>query len=256
MTATLGARGDAPGTEYAIEAENLTVGYNGVPVVHGVDLQIRHGRVTVLLGANGAGKTTTLMALTRALPSSSGTVRVGGEEVTSLRCHQVVRRGVRLVPEDRGLVAELTAGENLRLHGCARRRRGEVLEVFPALKPLMGRRAGLLSGGEQQMLALACAISSNPRVLLIDELSHGLAPIIVERLLPTVRRLAEERAMAVLLVEQHVNAALAVASDVYVLKRGRIVLSGEAGDVGRDRALLEASYLGDAEADTFGESHP
>ncbi len=237
---------DRPPTEPAVVVEDLTVGYGGLMVVHGVSMTADFGTVTALLGANGAGKTTTLMTIAGHLHPSAGQVRVMGRSVNRLACHQVVRLGLSLVPEGRGLVYSMTVSENLRLHTArrARRRAEEVFDLFPSLGPLRSRRAGLLSGGEQQMLALACAISAGGRILLIDELSHGLAPVIVETLLPTVRSLARERDIAVVLVEQHVDAALRVADFVYVLNRGEVVMAGSAAEVASHATELEASYLG------------
>lgn len=228
----------------AVDVHGLTVGYGGTPVLHDVTFRVAFGRVTALLGSNGAGKTTLLSALVGRIPVMSGSVRVGGADVTGGSCHEIVRRGVGIVPADRGLVSGLSVRDNLRLRVKARRDVDEVLEIFPALVDLLGRRAGLLSGGEQQMLALGCAIAARPRLLLIDELSHGLAPVIVERLLPTVQRLAREGGMAVVLVEQHVRSALEVASDVHVLKRGRLVWSGTADEVRANPDRLTAVYLG------------
>ncbi len=230
----------------AVLVEDLTVGYQGLTVVHGISMRADFGTVTALLGANGAGKTTTLMTIAGGLRPTGGRVEIMGQPVNRLACHQVVRMGVSLVPEGRGLVYSMTVSENLRLHTKrrARRQADEVFELFPSLRDLRSRRAGLLSGGEQQMLALACAISAGGRILLIDELSHGLAPVIVETLLPTVRALARDRGIAVILVEQHVDAALRVADFVYVLNRGRVAMSGSADEVGGQASDIEASYLG------------
>jgi branched-chain amino acid transport system ATP-binding protein len=206
-----------------------------------------------LLGANGAGKTTALLAAAGVLPILEGDVLVLGKSVRGARTHEIARRGLALVPDDRGLFSQLTVRENLRL---GRRRRDpdrrEALVDFPALEDLLDRRVGLLSGGEQQMLALAKALGAQPRVLMIDELSLGLAPVALERLLPAVRRLAEEAGVAVLLVEQHVRIALMVADRVYVLKRGEIAFAGPTDELIARGDLLEASYLGHAVA--AGES--
>jgi branched-chain amino acid transport system ATP-binding protein len=171
-----------------------------------------------------------------------GDVRVLGSGVAGRRADQVARSGLTLVPDDRGVFHELTVRENLRLGGRADRE--QALSLFGALRPLLGRRCGVLSGGEQQMLGLAKALLSAPRVLLIDELSLGLAPVIVERLLPVIRQIARERSIAVLLVEQHTAMALKVSDRVYVMRRGEIALEGEARELQDRRDLLEASYLG------------
>lgn len=230
----------------AIEVVDLTAGYHGMAVLHGVSITANFGAVTALLGANGAGKTTTLLAIAGFVRPMGGQVLVMGQPIERRAPHELVRMGLSLVPEGRGLVYELTVGENLRLHATrgARSLVGEVLDLFPALRKLGSRRAGLLSGGEQQMLALACAIVSGGRVLLIDEMSHGLAPVVVERLLPTVRALARERDLAVVLVEQQVDAALRVADFVYVLNRGQVALAGSAEEIGDRADVVEASYLG------------
>ncbi|MFT3854386.1 MAG: ABC transporter ATP-binding protein [Ilumatobacteraceae bacterium] len=233
-----------------IETKDLVCGYGHLPVVRDLNISVNEGEVVCLLGANGAGKTTSLLTIAGALPKLSGELTVMGSPVTSARPHEIARRGLAIVPEGRGLFYKLTVAENLRL----RRHRqstvdiDDVLTSFPALPKLMNRRAGLLSGGEQQMLALAGALVADPKVIMLDEMSLGLAPIIVEQLLPTVRNIADERGMAVLLVEQHVLAALKVADRGYVLAHGRIVAEGSATELKRDAELLEASYLGEDKA--------
>ncbi|MDQ7905234.1 ABC transporter ATP-binding protein [Phytohabitans sp. ZYX-F-186] len=229
-----------------VETQGLTCGYGRLPVVRDLDLTVCAGEVVCLLGANGAGKTTSLLTIAGALPRLGGSVRVGGKPAPAA-AHIVARRGLALVPEGRGLFYRLTVAENLRLrrHRRSRVSIDDVLGHFPVLADLMGRRAGLLSGGEQQMLALAGALVADPQVILLDEMSLGLAPIVVERLLPIVRGIADERGMGVLLVEQHILAALTVADRGYVMAHGSVVASGTATDLRRDAELLEASYLGD-----------
>ena len=230
----------------AIEVEGLVAGHNGVPAVRGLDMRVEEGEIVALLGPNGAGKSTTLWTIAAVLPMIAGDVRVFGTSVRRRSAHVVARSGVALVPEDRGLFFQLTVAENLRLH----RHKGstvavdQVMGYFPALDALRGRKTGLLSGGEQQMLALGCALLAQPRVLMIDEMSLGLAPIIVERLLPVVRTIANDTGMAVLLVEQHVQAALGVADRCYVLNHGQLVMERTPDELAADGALLEASYLG------------
>jgi len=224
-----------------LELIELNAGYGGVPVVRDVSLTVHAGEVVALLGANGAGKTTTLLTAAGVLRPARGEVRLLGHSVSGRRPHQIAREGLMLVPDDRGVFHALTVRENLRLGGSPDL--DPAFELFGALRPLQGRRCGLLSGGEQQMLGLAKAVLARPRVLLVDELSLGLAPVIVQRLLPTLRQLAVERDIGVLLVEQHTAMALSVAHRAYVMRRGKIVLEGEATELRARQDLLEASYL-------------
>jgi branched-chain amino acid transport system ATP-binding protein len=229
-----------------LEIRGLTAGYGALPVVRGIDLTVQQGEVVALLGANGAGKTTTLLAAAGVIPRIGGDVSVFGKSIAGHRPHRITRDGLVLVPDDRGVFHGLSVRDNLRLGAV--RHLDPLLDLFPQLAPLLGRRCGVLSGGEQQMLALAKALSLRPRVLLIDELSLGLAPVIVQRLLPVIRRVAHERNMAVLLVEQHTPMALTVADRVYVMRRGRIALESEAAALRTNGDLLEASYLGERTA--------
>jgi branched-chain amino acid transport system ATP-binding protein len=218
-------------------------------VVHDLDLVVDAGEVVALLGANGAGKTTTLLTLSGLIPAIGGSIEIGGERATSnrsvaRRARDAVRRGVAHVAEDRALFPGLTVAEHLRLITNDRAVLAEALAPFPALTELMHRRAGLLSGGEQQMLAVARALAARPRLLLIDEMSLGLAPIVVEQLLPVVRDIASATGAGVLLVEQQIPAALSVSRRAYVLRQGRVVASGDADALASARDLLTASYLG------------
>jgi branched-chain amino acid transport system ATP-binding protein len=233
-----------------IETEGLIAGYGNVPVVRDLNLTVGESEVVCLLGANGAGKTTTLLTIAGALAPLGGTVNVLGAPVVKARPHEVARRGLGIVPEGRGLFYKLTVADNLRLrkHRQSTVTVEDVLQYFPNLRNLLSRRCGLLSGGEQQMLALAGALIADPKVVMLDEMSLGLAPIIVEQLLPTVRNIADERGMAVLLVEQHVLAALKVADRGYVLAHGQVVAEGDSAQLKRDAELLEASYLGNEKA--------
>jgi branched-chain amino acid transport system ATP-binding protein len=231
-----------------IEVDQLNAGYKGASVVRNLNLTVNPGEVVALLGSNGAGKTTTLLTIAGVLPAISGEVWVLGRSVKKKRVHQIARRGLALVPADRGLFFQLSVAENLRLG----HRKGSHISVedalgyFPALQPLLQRRCGLLSGGEQQMLGVARALVAGPQVLMIDEMSLGLAPIIVERLLPVIRQIADEQSMGVLLVEQHVHMALALADRAYVLSHGELSLEGEVEHLRAHREILEASYLGRA----------
>jgi branched-chain amino acid transport system ATP-binding protein len=238
-----------------LRVDDLVAGYLGIPVVHGLQLHVDAGEVVALLGPNGAGKTTTLLTISGLLKPLGGAITVIGHRTARTRPHHIARLGLAHVPENRSLFFSLTVAENLGLAlKGSRADRAEhqtrALDMFPALKPLLSRRAGLLSGGEQQMLAMARALVTSPRLLLVDEMSLGLAPVIVEQLLPTVRRVADETGAGVLMVEQHVHLALEIADRAYVLDRGRVTMSGPAGELARDRELMTASYLGDMAGDT------
>jgi branched-chain amino acid transport system ATP-binding protein len=222
-----------------LEARRISAGYGPQPVIHDLDLLVEPGEVVGLLGANGAGKTTTLLSLAGELPLLSGQVLLNGR-VTTAPLHKRARRGLMFVTEEKSVFMDVTARDNLRVADVDV---DTALGLFPELGRLLGVRAGLLSGGEQQMLTLARALSRKPRVLLADELSMGLAPLIVKRLLEAVVRIAKQQNTGVLLVEQHVRKALGYADRVYVMRRGRIELSGTADEVRGRIAQIEEQYL-------------
>ena len=234
------------GATPVIEAIGIDVGYGSVSVIKGMHLSVKPGEVVALLGVNGAGKSTTVKALAGELRPTAGEIRLKGE-VTTDPLHKRARRGLRLITEERSVFMGLSAADNLRLGG---HNKDAVLEIFPELERLLRRKAGLLSGGEQQMLTLGRALASKPDILLIDELSLGLAPLVLERLLTKVREAADS-GTGVLLVEQHIRYALEMSDRAYVLSRGQIVLQGDAADMLLRVDEIERSYLESGElADT------
>jgi len=230
-----------------LEAEGLRAGYGPVEVLHGIDLVVDEGEIVVVLGANGAGKTTTMRAISGVI-GRRGKVVLGGADVTDASADAIVRKGVALVPQGRGTFVDLTVEDNLRIGAYTRSGGvdGDIdrwFEVFPRLKERRTQRAGGLSGGEQQMLAVSRALMSRPRLLLCDEPSLGLAPIIVQELFAILGRLNKEEGVSVLLVEQNANLAMDIAHRAYLLETGSIVASGDADTIRGDDAIRKA-YLG------------
>jgi branched-chain amino acid transport system ATP-binding protein len=234
--------------EVGLIAKNLHASYGAVEVLRGLDFEVAQGKVSVILGANGAGKTTTLRAICN-MCNSSGDVSLGGQDISRLGTAEIVRRGVAHVPQGRGTFPELSVGDNL-LVGAYVRKDKEVdddidrwFEIFPRLAERREQLAGSLSGGEQQMLAVARALMSRPKLLLLDEPSLGLAPLIIEDLFTRFTNLNKETGLTMLVVEQNANLALDMADFGYVIESGEITLSGPADQLKSDPAVQEA-YLG------------
>jgi len=222
-----------------LAARGLSAGYAGQPVVHDLDLEVRPGEVVFLLGPNGAGKTTTMLALSGELPPLAGEVAFDGD-TTRAPLHKRARNGLSYVTEERSVFKGLSARDNLRCGGVEP---SEALELFPELEKRLGVRGGLLSGGEQQMLTLARALCRKPRLLLADELSLGLAPLVVDRLLQAVRSAADDQGTGVVVVEQHARKALKYADRVLVMTRGRVRMSLTAKEARSQLADIESLYL-------------
>ena len=237
-----------------LEIRGLHAAYGSVRVLDGIAMDLAEGRVTALLGANGAGKTTTLRAICRHLVDTRGEVRLAGERIDRHSTERIARQGVGHVPDGRGTFAQLSAEENLRLGAQARPTRAARADVgsdmermfgyFPRLRERRTQQAGTLSGGEQQMLAIARALMGRPRLLLLDEPSFGLAPLVVRDIFGILRRINAEQGTTVLLVEQNARLALELAHSAYLLETGRIVLHGPSEAMRRNDAVRQA-YLGE-----------
>ncbi|MCX8497051.1 MAG: ABC transporter ATP-binding protein [Akkermansiaceae bacterium] len=234
-----------------LEVQGLKAWYGSTEVLHGIDLNVEEGQVTALLGANGAGKTTTLRSICKHLVRIGGSVTFRGERIDNYSTEQIAMAGVGHVPDGRGTFLGLSAEENLRLGAHARRDRSAVLEdlermysYFPRLKERRAQQAGTLSGGEQQMLAIARALMGRPSLLLLDEPSFGLAPLVVRDIFDIMRRVRSEERVSILIVEQNARAALELADTAYLLETGRIVKHGTSADMRNDDAVRRA-YLGE-----------
>ena len=233
-----------------LEVQDLHVSYGSIEAVRDVSVTAERGKVTLVLGANGAGKTTTLKAIAGLMSPASGSVKLDGADITGLAAHKVARKGVALVPEGRRVFAPLSVAENLRLGGYLASRQeydralARVYEMFPILGTRRDKPAGLLSGGEQQMLAFARALMSQPKVILMDEPSMGLAPVVVDSILVKVRELADS-GIGVLMVEQNAEAGLDVADHVVAVARGEVVYSGAVNEARNNASVLRA-FLGEA----------
>jgi len=234
-----------------LELKRVRVAYGGIQAVKGIDLAVSRGELVCLIGANGAGKTTTLRGITGLQPVKSGSIHYDGEDITGKPAFQLVRKGLSMVPEGRGVFGALTIEENLAMGAYARSDRAAIradveraFELFPRLKERRRQTAGTLSGGEQQMLAMARALMSRPKLLLLDEPSMGLAPLMVQKVFETVLKISKE-GVTILLIEQNAKLALEVSGRGYVMESGEITLHGEAKTLLSD-PKVRAAYLGEA----------
>ncbi len=232
-----------------LDVQEIHAFYGNIHALQGISLTVREGEIVTLVGGNGAGKSTTLNAICGIVPPRQGAVRLAGDDLAGLPAHEIVARGVTQVPEGRRTFARLTVNENLRMgayvvkdKALIQQRVEDVFQLFPRLRERREQIAGTLSGGEQQMLAMGRALMSGPRLLLLDEPSMGLAPVLVEQIFETIERL-NDAGTTILLVEQNARMALQVANRGYVIENGRIVLEDEAARL-RDNEMVRKSYLG------------
>lgn len=237
-------------SELALRVQDLRVSYGGIAAVKGISLEVARGEIVTLIGANGAGKTSTLKSIVGLVPASTGDVTLFGESLRSVPTHRIVGRGVALVPEGRAIFGNLTVAENLELGAFLKRepverakRLERVLKLFPRLSERMAQEAGTLSGGEQQMLAIGRALMGDPKLLLLDEPSLGLAPKLVEQIFEAIVEIARG-GLTILLVEQNTRLALETAARAYVLVTGEIVLSGPCAELRQD-PRIKGAYLGE-----------
>ncbi len=233
-----------------LEVTGLRVSYGGIQAVRSITLHVNEGEMVALIGANGAGKTSTLKAISRVLDAAGGDVHFCGKDITRLAPHAMIREGIALVPEGRGVFPRLSVEENLEMGAFVRNDRPEiaadlahVYSLFPRLKERAGQLAGTLSGGEQQMLAIGRALMSRPRLLLLDEPSMGLAPIMVQKIFEVIRAVAAQ-GMTILLIEQNAKLALEVSQRAYVMESGEITLNGDSAQLLND-PKVRAAYLGE-----------
>jgi branched-chain amino acid transport system ATP-binding protein len=234
-----------------LKVRDLDAGYGPVKVLHGVSIEVKEGEVVAILGANGAGKSTLMGAITGLVRPTAGSITFDNALISGLATEQITRRGLTLVPEGRRIFAKLTVLENLKMGAYSRRDRAataldleSMLERFPVLAERRAQRAGTLSGGEQQQLAICRALMSRPRCILLDEPSLGLAPVMVDRVFDLVKQLRERDGLTVLLVEQSITNALEVADRAYLVANGYIASSGTSGEMTEAAHALEAAYLG------------
>lgn len=240
----------SPDSNVLLRLSGLEVSYGGIRAVKGIDLQVARGELVSLIGANGAGKSTTLRAICGLVPVAGGSIHYDGQSIAGLPSHTLVRRGLVMVPEGRGIFGKLTIEENLQMGAYSRqdldeieRDKEHVFELFPRLAERRNQSAGTLSGGEQQMVAMGRAMLSRPRLLLLDEPSMGLAPLMVERIFEVIRTIAAE-GVTILLIEQNARLALEASDRGYVMESGRITLEG-AGAGLLDNPKVRAAYLGE-----------
>lgn len=233
-----------------LEINNLHVYYGGIHALHGISLRVPDGKIVTLLGANGAGKSSTLRTIAGLVKSNEGTITFDGQNLLGLKSFEVLRRGIALVPEGRRVFVNLTVRENLILGAYTRndkaeinRTTEEIFAVFPRLQERINQPAGTLSGGEQQMLALGRALMSQPKLLMIDEPSLGLAPVLSQGVLKKLKEINQMKGQTILLIEQNARAAMSIADYAYILETGKIVLEGEAESLARDDQVRK-SYLG------------
>ena len=233
-----------------LKLENINSGYGAIQALYDVNLEINQGEIVTLIGSNGAGKTTTLMTICGNPRLRTGTISFEGEDISDLHTHMIMRKGIAISPEGRRVFPDLNVLENLKMGAFFLNREEieagveHVFELFPRLKERAGQRSGLMSGGEQQMLAIARALMSNPKMLMLDEPSTGLAPLVVKEIFHIVKRLNQEKGLTVLLVEQNAKMALGVADRGYVLKNGEIVMSDTGANLLNNDAI-RAAYLGE-----------